>query len=431
MIVLSFANCSATRTKPESLMNLNPASTSFSRRQWISLFALAAVQFINLLDFMLVMPLGPRFIDEMKISPEQFGHMVASYGFAAFVGGMFASGFIDRFERKRAMMVVLAMFCICTFFCGVANDYASLVFARAMTGLFGGVVGSMTMTLVSDLFPEGRRGFALGIVSVSFAIASIVGVPLSLWVADVSHSVRVPFFVLALIAVAVWFLMLLSLPTLRGHILAKPASYWRTLSDQFRIRSHRLAYVYTVSLVFGTFTVAPYIATYMVTNVGLQKPEVKYIYIVGGACTFFAMPIVGRLTDRLGKKLVFWTFASLAIIPTLLITNLGHVSLPVAIAITSLYMTVTSGRMVPAQALLALATTPSRRAGFMSINSAVQHLASGLAASLSAAILQTGENNSIVGFWVVGGVATVSTLVSLPLAAILHRASKEHSSRST
>jgi len=423
MMAFYFFSCSATRTKPESSMHPTSASAPFTHRQWISLFALASVQFINLLDFMLVMPLGPRFIEEMKISPEQFGHMVASYGFAAFAGGMLASGFIDRFERKRAMMVVFALFSVCTFGCGVANDYATLVFARAMTGLFGGVVGSMTMTLVSDLFHEGRRGFALGIVSVSFAIASIVGVPISLWVADVSQSVRTPFFVLAGVAAIIWVLMLVSLPTLRGHILPSPASYWKTLSDQFRVRSHCLAYLYTVSLVFGTFTVAPYIATYMVANVGLQKPDVKYIYIVGGSCSFFAMPIVGRLTDRLGKKVVFWTFASLAIIPTLLITNLGQVTLPLAIAITSLYMTVTSARMVPAQALLAAATIPSRRAGFMSINSAIQHLASGLAASLSAAILQTGENNSIVGFWIVGLVATVSTLISLPLAGILQRAS--------
>lgn len=405
------------RTKLQPLIHLTP--TSFTRRQWISLFALAAAQFINLLDFMLVMPLGPRFIEEMKISPEQFGHMVASYGFAAFGGGMLASGFIDRFERKRAMLVVFALFSVCTFFCGVANDYLSLVLARAMTGIFGGVVGSMTMTLVSDLFHESRRGFALGIVAVSFAVASIIGVPMSLWVADVSQSVRIPFFALAVVSAVIWFLMLASLPTLRGHILPRPASYWKTLREQFSIPSHCLAYVYTVSLVFGTFTVAPYIATYMVTNVGLRKFDVKYIYIFGGSCTFIAMPMIGKLTDRLGKKTVYWIFATLTIIPTLLITNLGLVSLPLAISVTTLYMTLTSGRMVPAQALIAAATIPSRRAGFMSVNSAIQHLASGMAASLSAAILRTGENNEIVGFWMIGVVATTATLISLPLAGIL------------
>ena len=266
---------------------MNLTNAPFTRRQWTSLFVLAAAQFINLLDFMLVMPLGPRFIEAMNISPEQFGHLVASYGFAAFGGGMLASGYIDRFERKRAMLIVFALFSVSTFFCGVANDYASLVFARAMTGLFGGVVGSMTMTLVSDLFHASRRGFALGIVAVSFAVASIIGVPMSLWVADISQSVRIPFFALACVSIAIWFLMLVSLPTLRGHILPEPASYWKTLREQFSIPSHCLAYLYTVSLVFGTFTVAPYIATYMVTNVGLRKFDVKYIYIVGGAGTGF------------------------------------------------------------------------------------------------------------------------------------------------
>ena len=398
---------------------MNSTTAPFTHRQWISLFTLAAAQFINLLDFMLVMPLGPRFIEKMNISPEQFGHMVASYGFAAFGGGMLASGFIDRFERKRAMLVVFALFTVSTFFCGIADDYTSLVFSRAMTGLFGGVVGSMTMTLVSDLFHESRRGFALGIVAVSFAVASIIGVPMSLWIADISQSVRVPFFALACVSVTIWFLMLVSLPALRGHILSEPASYWKTLRGQFSVPSHCLAYLYTVSLVFGTFTVAPYIATYMVSNVGLRKFDVKYIYIVGGGCSFIAMPIIGRLTDRLGKKSVFWFFATLTIVPTILITNLGLVSLPWAISITTLYMTLTSGRMVPAQALIAAATIPSRRAGFMSVNSAIQHLASGMAASLSAAILQMGENKAIVGFWIVGLIATAATLISLPLASVL------------
>ena len=411
---------------PIPLNNQTSRSNPFTSRQWISLLALAAAQFINILDFMMVMPLGPRFLDSMRISPEQFGNMVASYGFAAFGGGMLASGFIDRFERKRAMLGVFAMFAICTLLCGVASDYRMLVVARALTGIFGGVVGSMTMTIVSDLFQESQRGFALGIVAVSFSVASIVGIPLSLWVADVTQSVRIPFFVLAAIATVVWFLLLVSLPTLRSHIRIQPESYWKTLREQFAVRSHRVSFLYTIFLVFGTFTVAPYIATYMVTNVGLNKMDVKFIYIVGGAASFVVMPVVGRLTDRFGKKPMFWFFATLAILPTLIVTNLSVVSLPFAILITTLYMTLTSSRMVPAQALIAAATIPRLRAGFMSINSATQHLASGIASSLSAAILQTGEDNSILGFWIVGMVATASILISLPMAGLL-LASSENS----
>lgn len=405
-------------------MNSKPIAVPFTRLQWISLLALAAAQFINILDFMIVMPLGPRFIEELKITPEQFGHLVASYGFAAFFGGMIASGVIDRYERKRAMLVIFGCFAFCTLMCGLASEYWILLFARGMTGVFGGIVGSMTMTMVSDLFPEGRRGFALGIVAGSFAIASVLGVPLALFVADKTQSVWTPFFILAGIACFVWILLLLALPTLRCHILSVPHSYWKTVGDQFRVPSHRLAYLYTVFLVFGTFTVAPYIATYMVSNVGMDKLEVKYIYIVGGICSLIAMPIIGRLTDRFGKLRMFMIFCSCAILPTLMITNSGALSLPLALIITSSYMTLTSGRMVPAQALLAAATTPRLRAGFMSVNSAVQHLSSGMAASLSASILDTDSEKGITGFPLVGGIAISSILISFPIAWILQRRSQ-------
>ena len=171
------AYCHCLKIGDDFSMNSKPIAVPFTRLQWLSLLALAAAQFINILDFMIVMPLGPRFIEELKITPEQFGHLVASYGFAAFFGGMIASGVIDRYERKRAMLVIFGCFAFCTLMCGLASEYWILLFARGMTGVFGGIVGSMTMTMVSDLFPEGRRGFALGIVAGSFAIASVPWCP--------------------------------------------------------------------------------------------------------------------------------------------------------------------------------------------------------------------------------------------------------------
>jgi predicted MFS family arabinose efflux permease len=406
----------------------------FSLLQWTSLLTLAAAQFINILDFIIVMPLGPRYIQRLNITQEQFGYMVASYGFAAFVGGMISSGVIDRFERKKAMLVVFGLFTICTLLCGVATSYPTLVAARAATGIFGGVVGSMTMTIVSDLFPEGRRGFALGIVAVSFPIASFVGVPLGLSIADWTHSPWKPFLMLSGASTVIWFFMLMTLPTLNSHIRAVPDSYWKTLTDQLSIRSHLIAYLFTVFLVFSTFTVAPHIASYMVFNVGVKESEVKYIYIFGGACSFFAMPILGRMTDRFGKARVYWGVGLIAVIPTLVITNLPACSLATALLVTTSYMMLTSGRMVPAQALIASAAIPSLRAGFMSVNSAVQQLASGMAASFSARILAVDpsmqvnhEHKTIVHYPIVGAIAVVAILLSLIIASVLDSAGKERS----
>jgi predicted MFS family arabinose efflux permease len=391
-------------------------SDSFSRRDWTSLIALTAAQFINILDFMMVMPLGPRYREQFGMTPEQFGHIVASYGFAAFVGGIAASGLIDRFERKIAMLVVFAMFAISTCLCGLATDYASLLIARSATGVFGGFVGSMTMTIVGDVYIETRRGFALGIIGMAFSIASILGIPLALWIADVTLSVRAPFFVLALIAALVFCLLWVVLPRLHGHLTLRKQSYWSTLKSQLSIANHQLAYLFTVLLVFGSFTVAPYIATYMVSNVGLENHQVKYIYIVGGLASFAVMPTFGKITDRFGKLPLFITLASLATLPTLIITNLTEVTLSVAIIATTCYMAITSGRMIPAQALLVSASKPAMRAGFMSVVSAVQHLSSGLAASLSALILGGDASSRITNFSWVGGIAIASALLSLPVA---------------
>ncbi len=401
------------------MTEVEPSHDKFTKLQWTSLWTLAAAQFINILDFMIVMPLGPRYMRLLEITPEQFGHMVASYGFAAFVGGMFASGFIDRFERKRAILVIFGLFTLCTLLCGVATSYPLLILARSATGIFGGVVGSMTMTIVTDLFHERRRGFAISIVGASFPLASIFGVPIGLWIADTTESPWKPFFILGVAAAVVWCLMFAVLPTLKSHIRPKPDSYWRTLVEQLSIRRHLIAYLFTIFLVFGTFTVAPYIASYMVYNVGLEDSEVKYIYILGGICAFIAMPILGRLTDRLGKKMMYVCLASLAILPTVAITNLPTVSLPLALVATTLYMTLTSGRMVPAQALFASAAIPQLRAGFMSVNSAVQHLACGMAASLSASILDANSEKAILYYPWVGAIAVASILLSLVVAQAL------------
>ncbi len=403
-----------------------PSQEKFTYLQWTSLITLTAVQFINILDFMIVMPLGPRYMRALKISPEQFGYMVASYGFAAFVGGMIASGIVDRFERKRAILVIFGLFTACTFLCGIATNYPLLVLARSATGIFGGVVGSMTMTIVADLFQENRRGFAIGIVAVSFPIASIFGIPFGIWIADLTQSPWKPFLVLGLVASLAWCLMLAVLPVLNDHIRPTPITYWKTLAEQLSVQNHLKAYLFTVFLVFGTFTVAPYIASYMVCNVGIQETDVKFIYILGGLCAFVAMPILGRLTDRLGKKPMYLCLASLTILPTIAITNLPVVSLHVALISTTFYMVLTSGRMVPAQALIAAAAAPRLRAGFMSISSAVQHLASGMAASLSASILEENEQKAIVGYPLVGAIAIASLLISVVIASNLASMRKPH-----
>jgi MFS transporter, DHA1 family, inner membrane transport protein len=390
-----------------------------TRSQWVALIALAALQFLNLLDFMIVMPLGPRFKEpaHMGITTQQFGHMVASYGFAACVGGLIAAGWIDRWERKRALLWMVGGFGLSTLACYLAPNYISLVVARGLTGVFGGVLGSMSLTIVSDLFSDARRGFAIGIVTLGFSMATVVGIPLGLVIADAIGTPQSPFLLLALATVPIALLLAVTLPTLGDHLQTAPRPFIQTVMAGFAPAAHRTAFAFTVPLVFGTFMVAPYIATYTVNNLHFQNHQVKYIYIAGGVSTFLVMPIVGRLADRWGKLPLYRWLAAIAIIPTLIITHLTSAPIAAALVVTTFYMVCTSARMVPAQALIASASQPATRAGFMSLNSAVQHLAAGFASSISAAIVGESEAKAIEHFPWVGWSAGAALLVSVWFAS--------------
>jgi predicted MFS family arabinose efflux permease len=389
-----------------------------SRVEWINLLALAFAQFINILDFMIVMPLGPRYRLQFEMSPERFGHMVASYGFAACIGGLFAAGFIDRFDRKKALLFTFSVLIVSTLLCALASGYTQLLMARSLAGVAGGIAGSLVMTIVSDLVPEHRRGFAIGIVGVAFPIASILGVPIGLLIADATNSVRTPFIVISVAGLIALFVMATCLPSIASGNVSQ-LTFLQRLKDQWSIASHRTAYLFMTMLVFGTFTIAPYIATYMASNVGLKPDQIKFIYIFGGLASLIAMPIFGKLSDRLGKRTLFLVVGSLAIIPTLWITNMPASSVLIAVTATTFFMALTSGRMVPAQALIAAATTPQRRAGFMSMISATQHLASGLAASLTAAIIKGEANEPMQNYSIAGMIAASSIVFSLICAVYL------------
>ncbi len=337
--------------------------------------------------------------------------MVGSYGYAAFIGGILGAGLVNRFERKRTMLVLVLFFGLSTLFCFLSTSFYMLVVGRCLTGAFGGLVGSMVMTIVSDLFPESRRGFAIGIVTTSFSVASVVGVPIGLSMADYFESALTPFLCLALFCIPLLVFLSLSLPTIYPTHAA--GQHRKLMVEAIQEPRHWWALAFTLTLVFQTFLVVPYLATYCVRNVGMPEPQIKYIYIVGGVCTFFSMPYVGKLADRFGKLLAYRFAAVAAVLPMLLITNLPPVSVPVCILVTTIFMVSSSSRMVPAQALITTAAAPELRAGFLSISSAVQALGTGIASSVAARIVDEDVDHKLRNFWIVGVIGVVFMLASL------------------
>jgi predicted MFS family arabinose efflux permease len=389
---------------------------------WPLLLVLAAVQFSHILDFMILMPLGPRYQREMDIGPEWFGPLVSAYSFSAALSGLLAATVVDRFDRKRALLTLFAGFTVGTFLCGVAQSYATLMAARCVTGAFGGILGAMTLTIIGDAFPEHRRGLATGVVMSSFSAATIVGVPAGLLLAD-GFGTPAPFLAIAALAGAALVVAGVVVPPLRHHFrhAANPFATpgWKVLLHPAHLR----AYVMMVCVVCTTFMLVPFLATFMVVNVGWKESDLGLLYLCGGLVTMLSMPLVGRLADRFGKLLLFRILATGSLVPILLLTNLGRTGLVLGLALTTLFMVVTSGRMVPAMALITSTAGPSYRGRFLSINTSVQQLAAALAGALGGLMLrQATPEAPLEGFPRLGLFCCVSGLLSAVLAGYVRPA---------
>ena len=395
----------------------DPNDSSIGGRELMLLLLLASVQFTSIVDFMVVMPLGPDLIETLHITANQFGLIVSSYTISAGVAGIFASSFMDRFGRKAAFLMLYAGFLVGTFFCGLAGDYRSLLAARVVTGGFGGILGGMALAIVGDVFPEHKRGRATGMLMSAFALASVVGVPAGIELGN-RFDWHAPFLVLAVLGLPVLLASIRLLPPLRDHLHQGPhAPPLARLVETFSQPNHLRAFALVATMMLGGFAVIPYIAIYLVGNVGIRKPELSTVYVIGGLLTLVGAPIVGKLADHFGKLPVYRVVASLSAILMLLVTNLPRLPLAIVAAATGTLMLTNAGRMVAAMAMVTGSVEPARRGGFMSANSAVQHFSTGIGAYLGGLIIgDTAADHAIPNFDKVGFIAIGATLISLWLA---------------
>lgn len=385
------------------------------RRELLILFILAAVQFTTIVDFMIVMPLGPQLMRTLAISPSEFSWIVSSYTFAAGISGLAASAIVDRFARRTTFLVLYAGFLIGTFLCAIAPTYLTLLAARIATGGFGGILGGMAMTIVGDVFPEERRGRATGSLMSGFALASVVGVPFGLFLGT-SFGWHVPFLALVIGGLPLLFLVPFAMPPLNDHVHKAHAHPLRSLVETFSYPAHVKAFILTIALMIGSFSVFPYVSAFLVANVGWTEEQLPWMYVVGGALTLVAAPVVGKLTDRYGKLRIYRIIAPISALLLVAITHLSNVHMVVATAVFGLLMVSNVGRMIAAMAMITGSVEPHRRGGFLSANSSVQHLACGVAAYLGGEIIDVTASGRIEHFGRVGWLAAGSTLVTLWLA---------------
>ena len=396
-------------------------------RERLILFVLAAVQFTSIVDFVVVMPLGPVLEEELSLTPARFGLIVSSYTYAAGVAGLLASVILDRFARRTAFLALYVGFLAGTLACGLAPTYEWLLAARVLTGAFGGVLGGMAMAIVGDVFPEHRRGTATGALMSAFALASVVGVPAGLTLGQ-QFGWHVPFLTLAILGVPIFFVAAIALPRLDAHLGTKREHEHSLaqLKATFTEPNHLRAFALTASMMFGVFTVIPFLSPYLVSNVKIPQEHLAVVYIAGGVLALVGSPIVGRLADRFGKLVVYRVAAPLLAIVILVATNLPPVSLWLAALVMALLMLCNSGRMVPAMAMITSSVAPQRRGGFLGANSAVQHVSAGFGAFVGGFILSKAPDGTIEHYPIVGLLGIAATLVSVWLAGRLRIVGVDH-----
>ncbi|HEX7858781.1 MAG TPA: MFS transporter [Verrucomicrobiae bacterium] len=378
------------------------------------LAVLAIVQFTTMLDFLIMMPLGPQYMRVFSINPAQFGTIVSAYAISAGIAGLISGSLLDRFDRRTTLLVLYAGFGLATLACALAPGYVTLTGARALAGAFGGVSNAVILAIIGDVIPEQRRGRAMGIVMSSFSLASVLGVPIGLYLAN-AFSWHAPFFMLAIVS----FLVLIGAWMFVPHLRAKSQGPHATpLAHLLKIISgpgHVRAFVFIGTVTLMGFLVIPYISPYMVRNVGMLESELPYIYLAGGLCTIFSMNIIGRLADKFGKRRLFTIMAIAATFATLLLTHLPPVRTAVAVAATTLFMVCMSGRFVPAMAIMTSAVSPQLRGGFMGVSSAVQHMASGLGSFIGGFILSEAPSGRLQGYGKIGYISAAVAIISLAL----------------
>jgi MFS transporter, DHA1 family, inner membrane transport protein len=400
-------------------------STTRERRL---LWLLALTQFTIIMDFMVMMPLGPQIMHAFNIAPAAFATAVSAYSWCSGLSGLFAATYIDRFDRRKLLLVIYALFALSNLACALASTYPLLLAARAFAGITGGVLGSVIMAIVGDVIPVKRRGAATGTIMTAFSLAAIAGVPAGVML-GAHFTWAAPFMLLVVLSALVWFAGFRIVPSLGEHLSRQSRPLGEVLPELGRLLGdprHMKAFALTFTMMVSHMLVIPFIAPMLVVNHGVQPAQLSWMYMAGGAATLFTSRAVGRLADRYGKHYMFRVMAVVSALPVLFVTHLPALPFAAMILFFPCFMVAMSGRMVPMQALLTTVPEPSRRGAFLSANSALQALGMGCGAWLGGLMLSNTAGGQISGYGTVGWVAVALTMLAVAWVSRVKAAASDH-----
>jgi predicted MFS family arabinose efflux permease len=385
----------------------------FSRYQSRLVALLAVVQFTVILDFIIMSPLGAIIMPALNITAAQFGVAVSAYAFAAGISGILAAGFADRFDRKRLLLFFYVGFTAGTALCALAPNYHLLLLGRIVTGLFGGVIGSVVLAIVTDLFPLHLRGRVMGFVQTAFAASQVLGIPVGLFLSN-HWNWHVTFGALVGVAIATIIAVLFLMQPVKAHLrLKQDRNAFAHLIATVGQPRYTLAFAVTTLLATGGFMLMPFGSAYTVHNIGIDIAHLPTIYLVSGLFSIFTGPLVGRASDAFGKFPVFVFGSAMSVVMVTIYTHLGQVTLATVILVNVLMFVGIFSRMIPSQALISAIPVPSQRGSFSAVSASLQQLSGGLGSVLAAAIITQNADGSLLHFDRLGYVVVATSILSL------------------
>lgn len=401
--------------------NTKIPDSTFSKYQIFIIAILAILQFTLILDFMVLSPLGAILLKELSIKPAQFGLVVSAYAFSAGASGLLAAGFADRFDRKKLLLFFYVGFIFGTILCALATTYEFLLIARIVTGIFGGVIGSISFAIISDLFRLEQRGRVMGFVQMAFSASQILGLPIGLLLAN-EFGWHSPFWMIAAFSIFVGIAIVVYMKPVTEHLKYKtdrnPFQHlWKTISYPHYLK----AFIATILLATGGFMLMPFGSAFSINNLKISLQDLPILYGATGVFSIIFGPLSGKLSDKIGKYKVFVVGSIITIIMALIYTNLSVTPLWLVIVINVIMFAGITARMISASALMTAIPKLQDRGAFMSINSSIQQISGGAAAALAGVIVSQASDGTMQNYPLLGGVVAASMLITIGMIFVLNK----------
>ncbi|MBL7834417.1 MAG: MFS transporter [Cyclobacteriaceae bacterium] len=394
----------------------------FSPYQVFIIAVLTFLQFTVILDFMVLSPLGEQLMKELDISPSQFGIVVSAYALSAGASGLLAAGFADKFDRKKLLLFFYIGFIIGTLLCGLAPDYQSLLIARVVTGIFGGVIGSISFAIITDIFPLQTRGRVMGFVQMAFAASQILGIPIGLYLANKLgwHS---PFLLIVGVSAFAGLFIFVYMKPVNAHVqlqtVKNPLEHLlKTVSKPRYLQ----AFAATALLATGGFMLMPFGTAFSVNNLGVDRSDLPMIFSITGLFSIITGPVIGFFSDKIGKYTIFVLGSVWSIIMVLVYTHQDVIPLWMVIMFNVLLFMGISARIISSSALLTAVPTPADRGAFMGVNASLQQISGGIAAAIAGLIVyQETKTSPLENYPILGYVVSVTTIITIIMMYFLNR----------